>query len=54
MKIIDKEVIILQKVMYHLVPVFDQYGKDEVINAVHDYFHNKNKDKKWEVVNEDQ
>ena len=47
---LDRKYIIMQKVMYHLEPVFDQYSQDEVINTIHDYFHNKHKDRGYQMV----
>jgi hypothetical protein len=46
---------ILNEALGALEPVFDQFGKREVINAIHDYFHagqpdikNVNQDTLWE------
>lgn len=50
---LDRKFIIMQKVMYHLEPVFDQYSQDEVINTIHDYYHNKHKDRAYKMVGAD-
>jgi hypothetical protein len=39
----DKEIV--DQVMLALDPIFESFGEQEVLDIIHDYYHNRHRDK---------